>query len=144
MADTQAVRTYKMPFCETHLHESLLGERVKPFLPKSPLDGDDDLISYLDSNNKELLDAKIGVRQCHGCKPDENLYLVCYEKGKFGLVKNIRFLANIGGRNGDSHKSHEFLFKTGDYESFSDSICPTCYKAIRKREEFTRYMVTTA
>jgi hypothetical protein len=171
MADSQAVGTYKTPFYETHLPESLPiktdflefpelskfrklknryherpilieippEEKVTVFLPEMPLKSDVDLVCYLSSNNKKLLDAGIGVRQCHCCKPEENLHLVGYKENESGLKEKIK-LANIGGRNGDSCKMHSFLFETKDYECFGDYICPTHFNKYR----IERFNITTA
>jgi hypothetical protein len=133
-------RSLKNRYNEAVIIEVPAEERVKAFIPERPLIGDVGLVWYLESNNKKLKDAMMGVRQCPWCKPEENLHVVCYKGDNKGNKSEVKFLAKIGGRNGDSHKGHGFLFKTKHYETIDHYICSEDFGA-RRRE---RYNITTA
>jgi hypothetical protein len=133
-------RSLKNRYNEAVIIEIPAEERIKTLIPERSLIGDVGLVWYLEANNKKLKDGMMGIRQCCWCKPEENLHLVGYKQDNKGNKSNVKFLAKIGGRNGDSHKGHEILFKTKGYESIDHYICDE-HQMARIRE---RYDITTA
>jgi hypothetical protein len=114
---------------------------IERFLPKSPLKGDSDLFGYLIDFDDELASNKIGIRQCFGCKPEENLHLVAYEPDSRNNKHNTEFLKKIGGKNNTDFPKYLFNHGKG-FKSYDIAICPPCSRKIQETENFRRYVTT--